>query len=142
MDVAYFRHQEAAFHLISGRPREAAEASRQAVEIGMLEQRQVVGFADITGTPANVSGAPVDFSSSSWVFGGAAVVGVTYFFDRSWFVDVSYTAGMTSKQAGNYAGPFYNPNGADGTTTLGMLTGNSSGRVITQAVVVTLNKAF
>jgi DNA-binding SARP family transcriptional activator len=34
MDVAYFRHQEAAFLLISGRPREAAEASRQAVDIG------------------------------------------------------------------------------------------------------------
>ena len=34
MDVAYFRHQEAAFLLISGRPAEAAEKSRQAVEIG------------------------------------------------------------------------------------------------------------
>jgi hypothetical protein len=102
----------------------------------------VVGFADITGTPANVSGAPVDFSSSSWVYGGAAVVGVTYFFDPSWFLDVNYTAGVTSNQVGNYAGPFYNPNGADGTTTLGMLTGNSSGKVITQAVTVTLNKAF
>jgi len=34
MDVAYFRHQEAAFLLISGRPQEAAAASREAVEIG------------------------------------------------------------------------------------------------------------
>ena len=34
MDVAYFRHQEAIFLLISGRAREAAEKSRQAVEIG------------------------------------------------------------------------------------------------------------
>jgi hypothetical protein len=34
MDVAYFRHQEAAFLLISGRAREAAEVSRQAVDIG------------------------------------------------------------------------------------------------------------
>jgi hypothetical protein len=102
----------------------------------------VVGFADITGTPANVSGAPVDFASSTWVLGGAATVGVTYFLDRSWFVDVSYTAGITSNQAGRYSGPFLNPNGADGTTTLGLLTGNSSGRVITQAVTATLNKAF
>lgn len=34
MDVAYFRHQEAAVLLISGRAREAAEASREAVAIG------------------------------------------------------------------------------------------------------------
>ncbi len=34
MDVAYFRHQEAALLLISGRPQEAAAASREAVEIG------------------------------------------------------------------------------------------------------------
>ena len=34
MDVAYFRHQEAAFLLISGRAREAADKSRVAVEIG------------------------------------------------------------------------------------------------------------
>jgi len=34
MDVAYFRHQEAAVLLISGRPREAAAASRDAVAIG------------------------------------------------------------------------------------------------------------
>lgn len=34
MDVAYFRHQEAGVHLISGRPREAAAASREAVAAG------------------------------------------------------------------------------------------------------------
>ena len=34
MDVAYFRHQEAAFLLISGRARAAADKSRVAVEIG------------------------------------------------------------------------------------------------------------
>ena len=34
MDVAYFRHQEAAYLLLSGRPAEAAAASREAVEIG------------------------------------------------------------------------------------------------------------
>lgn len=34
MDVAYFRHQEAAYLLLSGRPAEAADASLEAVEIG------------------------------------------------------------------------------------------------------------
>ncbi|CAG1007537.1 HTH-type transcriptional regulator MalT [Burkholderiales bacterium] len=34
MDVAYFRHQEAAYLLLAGRAREAADASREAVEIG------------------------------------------------------------------------------------------------------------
>ncbi len=34
MDVAYFKHQEAALLLLSGRPQEAAAASGEAVEIG------------------------------------------------------------------------------------------------------------
>src|SRR5271170_101470 len=39
----------------------------------------LVGFADINGAHTDVTGAPQNFSSSSWVFGGAAVVGATYF---------------------------------------------------------------
>jgi hypothetical protein len=102
----------------------------------------LVGFADITGTPSDISGAPVDFSSSSWVYGGAAVVGATYFFSPSLFLDVSYTAGITSNQVGNYSSPFYNPSSTNGSVTIGTLVGTSSGRVITQAVTATLNMAF
>ena len=51
----------------------------------------LIGFADINGRPTDVSGRPVNFSSSGWVWGGAAVVGATYFFAPSWFLDFAYT---------------------------------------------------
>ena len=102
----------------------------------------LIGFADITGTPSDISGAPINLSSSGWVWGGAAVVGATYFLDRSWFVDFNYSYAMTANQTGNYFSPFTNPNGTNGSTIVGTLTGSSTGRVITQGVNVSINKAF
>lgn len=102
----------------------------------------LIGFADINGTRTDVSGNPVNFSSSGWVYGGAAVVGTTYFFDPSWFLDFNYTLAMTSNQNGSYSSPFSNPNGTNGSTILGTLVGNSSGKVVTQGVTVTINKTF
>jgi hypothetical protein len=40
----------------------------------------LVGFANVIGIPTDISGAPVDFTGSGWVYGGAAMVGATYFF--------------------------------------------------------------
>jgi len=102
----------------------------------------LVGFANIIGVPSDISGAPVDFTGSGWVYGGAATVGATYFLSPSWFLDFSYSYAMTAKQTFNYSSPFTNPNGVMNTTIVGTLVGNSSGRVITQGVTATLNKAF
>jgi opacity protein-like surface antigen len=101
----------------------------------------LVGFADINGKHTDVSGAPVDFSSSSWVWGGAAVVGASYFLDRSWFVDLSYTYAATRDHTSNYSGTFTNSGNSFGTTT-GTLVGTSAGKMITQGVMVTINRAF
>jgi hypothetical protein len=102
----------------------------------------VIGFADINGRLTDVSGAPVNFSSSSWVFGGAAMVGATYFLDRSWFLDFNYSYAMTSNHTASFSSPFTNPNGANGTFTTGTLVGTSAGKVITQAVTASINAAF
>jgi hypothetical protein len=102
----------------------------------------LIGFADINGTRTDVSGSPINLSNSGWVYGGAAVVGATYFFDRSWFLDVSYTFAMTTNRTANFSSPFTNPNGSNGSTITGTLVGTSSAKEITQAVAVTLNRAF
>jgi hypothetical protein len=102
----------------------------------------VIGFADINGVRTDVSGTPIDLSSSGWVYGGTAMVGATYFFDQSWFLDVSYSVAMTANQTSYYFSPFTNPNGTNGSTVIGTLVGNSSGRVVTQGITVTLNKAL
>src|SRR5262249_24718524 len=101
----------------------------------------LVGFADIVGTPTDVSGAPVDFSSTSWVWGGTATIGVTWFINRSWFLDANYAYSMTSDHTSHYSKPFLNPNGLLGPTA-GTLVGTSSGNLTIHGITLTINKAF
>ena len=102
----------------------------------------LIGFADTNGTRSDISGAPQNFGTEGWVFGGAAMVGVTLFFDASWFVDVRYTLSRTQRQSGNYASTFSNPNGQDGTLINGTLVGTSSGRATNHGLTFTINRAF
>jgi hypothetical protein len=102
----------------------------------------LVGFADTNGARSDISGAPQNFGTEGWVFGGAAMLGVTLFFDSSWFVDVRYTLSATQRQTGNYASTFSNPNGQDGTLINGTLVGASSGRAATHGLTFTINRAF
>ena len=107
-----------------------------------IKMTGLIGFADINGATTDVSGKPTNFASSHWVFGGAAVVGATYFVNASWFLDFGYTFTITGNQTSNFSSPFSNPDGAQGSTIDGTLVGSSSGRVITHGVGVTINRAF
>ena len=104
--------------------------------------KQLIGFARINGTPTDVSGLPVDFAASTWVWGGAVTVGATYFITENWFLDFNYKAGWTATKRVNYFAPFTNPNGANGTNIVGNLIGWSKGSSVTQGVTVTINRAF
>jgi opacity protein-like surface antigen len=98
----------------------------------------LVGFAFVDGAIVDQSGAPQDFSSSSWLIGGAAVVGVTYFLTPTWFLDLNYTYAMTEGHTSNFASPFIDRS----STSVGTLVGNSAWRAETQRVGLTINKAF
>ena len=100
----------------------------------------LVGLAIIDGMLMDQSGAPQDFSSSSWLFGGAALVGVTYFFTPTWFIDLNYSYAVTENHTSNFASAFSNPNGSS--TSLGTLVGSSAWKAATQRVGLTINKAF
>lgn len=100
----------------------------------------VIGFADIVGTRTDISGQPQSFSQSQWVVGGAAMVGVTYYFDKSWFLDLNYTYAMTPSNTANYNGTFYNPD--PNRTYSGSLIGNSKGTTSTQSITLLLSKTF
>ena len=69
-----------------------AEAGKQTLRElhGLKGEARMMGFADINGNRQDISGAPVNFSESSWVSGGAIVIGGTYFFDPQWFVAEFY----------------------------------------------------
>jgi opacity protein-like surface antigen len=98
----------------------------------------LVGFALVDGGIVDQSGAPQDFSSSNWLVGGAAMVGATYFFTPTWFVDLNYTYAFTQGHTSNFASPFIDHS----STSVGTLVGNSAWTAQTQRVGLTINKAF
>jgi hypothetical protein len=69
--------------------------------------KSLVGFADLHGQITDVSGAPQDFFGSGWVVGGAGTLGLTYFLNASWFLDIAYTFSMKN-QTFNYSSTFTN----------------------------------
>jgi opacity protein-like surface antigen len=98
----------------------------------------LVGFALVDGAIVDQSGAPQDFSSLSWLVGGAAVVGVTYFFTPTWFLDLNYTYAFTQGHTSTFASPFIDHS----STSVGTLVGNSAWTAQTQRLGLTINKAF
>src|ERR1700684_1035352 len=98
----------------------------------------LVGFAFVDGAIVDQSGAPQNFSSSTWLFGGAATVGVTYFLTPTWFIDLNYTYAFTQGHTSSFASPFVD---RSSTTSVGTLVGNSAWTARTQRVGLTINKA-
>jgi opacity protein-like surface antigen len=99
----------------------------------------IAGFALIGGVPSLIAPRD-DYGTSSWVAGGAVSLGATYFFNPNWFLDFNYTYDATLNQTGSFSGPFTNTSA--GYTTVGTLSGNSSGRLTTQSFNVSLNVLF
>jgi hypothetical protein len=99
-----------------------------------------IGFANINGTPTDITGAPISFSSSKWMWGTAAQIGTTYYFAPSWFLDFNYTYAIAGQYKNDYAAPFLSS--ADGRTYSGVAFITTSQRVTSQALAVSINKVF
>lgn len=101
----------------------------------------VSGFADIDSTHVDVSGLPTNFASSKWMWGGVAQIGLKYFLEPSWFLDINYNYAMTPNNKTNYYAPFSGTL-ANGYTKLGTLAGTSTQYITVQSISVSINKAF
>lgn len=100
----------------------------------------VMGHADLNGVPADATGAPVNFSSATWLVGGAAQMGVTYFPNSTWSLDVNYTYSMSGRGTTKYTSPYSNTSGSY--TSAGTLFGTLTQRVTAQALTCSINKVF
>ncbi len=105
----------------------------------------ITGFesaALLTTTPTGI-GLGDKYSTTQWLFGGAAMVGSTYFIDPSWFIDMSYTYSITGTKTSRWGGTWTDNDIARSyVTRTGMNSGTSTGSVNIQALVITINKAF
>lgn len=100
----------------------------------------VVGYAFVGEKEVNISGEPISFSNTDWVYGFAALAGGTYFFNHSLFLDFSYTYCQTGTQTNNFIAPFTNSQGKFSTS--GELIGSTSTHETTNSFTLTINKAF
>ena len=100
-------------------------------------------IAFVNGLPISPTGVGngSNYSTNQWLFGGLAMVGVTYFITPTWFVDLSYSYSMTGTKKSSWGGPWSDtlPNGS---SRIGNNAGTSSGSVSTQAFSVSINVAF
>ena len=99
----------------------------------------LIGFAELDHRYA-VSGAPVSFSASNWVWGATATAGITYFFAPSWFLDLSYSYTASATKTSSFFNAF------DTTYPqvefIGVSGGTYSGTVNNQALTITINYVF
>jgi opacity protein-like surface antigen len=100
----------------------------------------LIGFADLNGVRTDVSGTPQNFTDTQWVYGGSAMLGGTYFLDKSWFLDIGYSYSMTQNKTSNYYSTFNNPGSPNSYS--GSLIGSSTGTASIQTLGLTLNKLF
>jgi hypothetical protein len=105
----------------------------------------ITGFesaAVIPTTPTGI-GLGEKYSTTQWLFGGAAMLGATYFIEPTWFIDISYTYSMTGTTTSSWGGPWTDTDIARNyVARTGTNTGTSSGSVNIQALVITINKVF
>lgn len=99
-----------------------------------------VGFADIHGMNVDVTGAPVNFSSSDWVWGGAGQVGLDYYLSPTWFLDLNYTFAMSAAYKNKYSSGYTNTNGP--VTSVGTANIIASQQFSSQSFTVSINKVF
>lgn len=101
----------------------------------------VTGFADIDGTHADVSGTPVNFASTKWVWGGVVSLGMTYIFNPTWFLDINYRYAISPYNKTDYTSPFAGTL-ANGYTKTGTLFGTTNQYITVQGISLTINKTF
>jgi len=104
----------------------------------------LTGFANFVGIPTAVTGLgnTSSYAVKQWVWGGAAMIGGTYFLDKNWFVDLNYTISKTSNHTTNWGGPWsFGGDAIDGPRT-GTNQGTSSGSIVNQSLTLSLNMAF
>jgi hypothetical protein len=101
---------------------------------------RATGFANINGTPTDLTGAPVSFSSSNWIWGSAVQIGMTYYFAPAWFLDFNYTYAITGQYKNNYSAPFVSSSAS--LTYAGTAYITTSQRVTSQAFAISINRVF
>jgi len=101
-----------------------------------------IGFANLSGNPSDLTGAPANNASSAWVWGGAAQAGFSYFLAPDCSLDFSYTYAVVPQYSADYVDPFTHFLSSEDITTTGTGFMNTKQNIVAQAFTVSINKVF
>lgn len=100
----------------------------------------VTGYADVNGSHFDVTGAPTNFSGSQWLWGAVGQIGLMYYLNPSWFIDLSYIYAESANYTKNYVIPFSNAFSAY--TDIGTMNGTNVQNITDQGVKLSINWVF
>ena len=98
------------------------------------------GYADLNGVHTDVTGAPVSFGSSKWMWGGVAKLGLMYYLGSSCYLDLNYDFAITGRYSNNYTSAFTSQ--SSGFIDSGTLHIATTQRVTVQSIALSINWAF
>jgi hypothetical protein len=103
----------------------------------------ISGSANIEGISVGFANVPT-YSSSKWMWGGAAEIGMAYYISPTWLVDFSYSYAITGHYRNNVTTPFSSSSSVAGDviTAAGTITTLTSQQVVAQGVKISVNKVF
>ena len=108
----------------------------------MLITNMASPIAFVNGVPISPTGVGngSNYSTNQWLFGGVAMVGITYFINPVWFVDLSYSYSITGTKTSSWGGP-WSDTLLDGSMRIGHKSGTSTGSINNQAFSLSMNVA-
>ncbi len=104
-----------------------------------------IGYATIDGEVIDVTGLVNYQSPNIWAWGGAAQIGMSYYLDANWFVDVSYTYSLAATYSSPHEQSFTNTTtlANNPVTTYGILTTKDTLKSTTlQSIHLSINRRF
>ncbi len=101
----------------------------------------MTGFANFD-TATDVTGLPVSFANTNWVWGGAAQIGAAYFLTPDWSVNLDYTYAISGQYTNKNSAAFANRLEALGVAVTGTGYVNTKQSMSAQALTLTINKLF
>lgn len=109
-----------------------------------FNQYNFIGFADINGTHSDITGTPVNFTNSIWMWGGGGQVGATHYFTPRWFVNFAYSYLVTANYSFSDTEAFTSVTNSEGTnyTNVGTALVDATQRIIMQSLTIALNISF
>lgn len=84
------------------------------------------------------------YSSSKWMWGGAAEIGMAYYISSTWLIDFSYNYAITGRYKNNATTPFSSSSSVlgDVITAAGTISTLTTQQVVAQGVKISVNKVF